>query len=313
MNVNAFQDNVDIPINRLIMSQVSITDTVVQVEPLNELRNTNERNLVQNVETSEETDAVFIDENISTLNEIDNIEINNVEGENEPCVTEVKETSSPLIEGSVTPDDEAGIKETREEILKPPVEVIVEKVEYLDGESSNAVNQIEATLNQSCTDKHRIMLSTGQCLTVPGRIRDVRINFLIDTGAAVSVLNVNVWESLRRYAQFQRIGLVPSTAMQTVNGEPLTVRGKINVPIELADVIFPFEVNIIEGVTYDAILGKDFLEYYKSCINLSEKTLELRRDQPSRLAGVQTKEGTCTENLYHSFNIRKDFRGLCRR
>jgi hypothetical protein len=200
---------------------------------------------------------------------------NNVAGQSEPCIIGKKET----------PDDhKEGAKETPCEIfVRPQVEIKIEEVEqskHADGKEPTLNQQIDKKINQIETTsiqgekKHRIKLSTGHCLTVPGRICDVAVEFLIDTGAAVSVINMNMWERLRAYKQFQRIGLAPSTGMQTVNGEPLKVQGKINLPIDLSEVVLPFDFHIVNGLTYDAILGKDFLEYYRSRIDLSDGTLE---------------------------------------
>lgn len=72
------------------------------------------------------------------------------------------------------------------------------------------------------------------------------------------------------------------TSISAVNGQSIAVLGQIELPFSINDKTYPFNVLIIEGITYDVILGRNFLESYKAKIDLKDHVLELHRDDTPR-------------------------------
>lgn len=292
-----FSDVVDIPVNQFSKQQVSIEDTRVREEPvsdepelLHEPREVvnSQIQVMSEVKRAQKANTPILKRIMKIKDAITGTVLNGPV----PCEIGVKKT----------PDDK-GDKKEAPSVVRLPVEgkmkcegiqpsLITDEKYEMAPVKNHSVNQVENTCNGKA---HKVRLSTAPCVTAPGKIGEVVVDFLIDTGAAVTVVNFSVWEELRRFSQFQRIGLTSTIGMQTVSGEPLKVRGKVSLPLEVSKAMFPFEVTIIDGLAHDAILGKDFLEYYKSRIDFSSGMLELRQDlqlpiQSSVLASVQSRK-----------------------
>ena len=123
-------------------------------------------------------------------------------------------------------------------------------------------------------------------LTVPVQLNGKSTRFLVDTGASMSVID---------YKHLQELydGLPPMTqagvsrAIQTVSGEQLPIVGTVTVTLNVAGGAYPWELKVIKGLTYRAVLGRDFLRAHGAVINLQTSMLELEDHPPN----------TCMEEL----------------
>lgn len=130
-------------------------------------------------------------------------------------------------------------------------------------------------------------------LTVPVQLNGKFTRFLVDTGASMSVID---------YKHLQELydGIPPmkqtssSRAIQTVSGEQLPIVGTITVTLSVAGGTYPWELKVIKGLTYRAVLGRDFLHAHGAVINLQTGMLELEDLPPN----------TCMEELrsIHAFS-----------
>ena len=89
--------------------------------------------------------------------------------------------------------------------------------------------------------------------TLPVSIEGHNFYCLIDSGVAVTAVSAKVW---RKYLfnAYPRLDSPDSESVTIVNGSCLTILGKSRE--------FPFEARVIENLSYDVILGRDFLEEF---------------------------------------------------
>ena len=106
---------------------------------------------------------------------------------------------------------------------------------------------------------------------VQGLIYDRVVECVLDTGAAVTLIRKELWDSakppgaqLEKWSGKQLVG---------VEGSPLQVCGIAQVQLALGERPFQPQAVVADGLTADVILGLDFLEANRCTIDLGEKTL----------------------------------------
>ena len=79
-----------------------------------------------------------------------------------------------------------------------------------------------------------------------------------------------------------------SGIVTTVNGFPLKSLGKTLVKFVIQSQVFPCEAHVIEGLTYDVILGRDFLQKCSSNIDFDKARIELSHpENPLPFSGME--------------------------
>ena len=129
-------------------------------------------------------------------------------------------------------------------------------------------------------------------LTVSARVLDQEIKLLVDTGAGISVMD----EALLRkiYAdQLPALHTSSSTQVKTVSGEALPILGAVNVTLEVAGGTYPCEFHVVKNLSYEAVLGRDFLRANGAVINLGNGTLQLDDSPPDN-----PSEETCSARAW---------------
>jgi len=98
-------------------------------------------------------------------------------------------------------------------------------------------------------------------------INGVRTPFLLDTGAAVTLLRKDTWDHVNLD---NRQSLCPYSAVQLVgvDGSPLTIHGSATVDLHLDGHSITTDVVVVSPLTAEAILGLDFLHEHQACIDL---------------------------------------------
>ncbi len=105
-------------------------------------------------------------------------------------------------------------------------------------------------------------------------INGVQIPFLVDTGAAVTLLRRDTWgrvtanhpQVLESYSAAQLVG---------VGGYPLTIHGSAMVDLRVSGQSMSTEVVVVSPLTAEAILGLDFLREHRAHIDLSQQQVSL--------------------------------------
>ena len=92
------------------------------------------------------------------------------------------------------------------------------------------------------------------------------VRLILDTGASVSAIKEEVLKEI--------YGDVPFSAVQTGKGN-LQLR-RITLPLYLKESQFPCEFQVVQNLTYYAILGRDFLQVNRAMIDLDNNTITLK-------------------------------------
>lgn len=116
-------------------------------------------------------------------------------------------------------------------------------------------------------------------LSVQGEAAGMGVRFLIDTGAAITVVSTEfLQKSPLGYTFPLKTGELQ--AVKTVSGEQLPVQGKIFLPLTIEDTQYNCEAYVIENLGYDFVLGRDFLRQNSALIDLGGGTLRLQTADP---------------------------------
>ena len=102
-------------------------------------------------------------------------------------------------------------------------------------------------------------------------INNLPVSFVLDTGAAVTILHRETWEKIK----------MPKSQLTTwtgqnligVEGTPLQVLGCSEIPVEIEGKTFSMKVIVVSSLTAEAIMGMDFLEANNCKIDLKQKAL----------------------------------------
>ena len=114
-------------------------------------------------------------------------------------------------------------------------------------------------------------------VSVVGDIYGNKFSFLVDTGANVTAIKADVWRQLPALSKHPPIKTT-IRSIKSVTGETIPVLGRVEVPFHINLRSYPFNALIIDAMAYDAILGRDFLEFYKAKIDLEHHTLALETE-----------------------------------
>ena len=106
-----------------------------------------------------------------------------------------------------------------------------------------------------------------------GQVGGIPINFLLDTGAAVTVMSMTTYE---RIPQNRRPALRQThTKISGVGGTSVHVAGSAEMTLVFDGIPVDHEVLIV-GIAMDAILGQDILLAHQCKLDLCSLTLKLR-------------------------------------
>ena len=106
-------------------------------------------------------------------------------------------------------------------------------------------------------------------LITKGKIAGKPVRLMLDTGASVSAIKEEVLKEI--------YGDVPFSTVQT-GKDNLQLR-RITLPLYLKESQFPCEFQVVQNLTYDAILGRDFLQVNRAMIDLDNNTITLKESE----------------------------------
>ena len=104
-----------------------------------------------------------------------------------------------------------------------------------------------------------------------GEVNSQSIKFIVDTGAAVTLLRGDLWDK----ATTAGTDLEPWTGppLVGVEGTELHVRGCAQMPVSIAGRSFTPEVVVVDDLSAEAILGRDFLERNQCTLDLAKRKI----------------------------------------
>ena len=114
-----------------------------------------------------------------------------------------------------------------------------------------------------------IVISTlpHETFFVYGHVHGADVRFLIDTGAAVSLLNSTVWRKLSAKASL-RLEPWLGARLVGVDGSQLRVLGQARLPLVIGTATISASVVVVDTLTTEGILGMDFLRQHRCTIDI---------------------------------------------
>ena len=106
--------------------------------------------------------------------------------------------------------------------------------------------------------------SINSIYSVNGYIGDTPVNFLVDSGAALSVIHYNLVKDMQL-----AVG---------ANGSPLVIVGQIMVTVALADFIIDHNFVVVRNLTVDCLLGADFMKHHAAILDCDHNILSPGRE-----------------------------------
>ena len=113
---------------------------------------------------------------------------------------------------------------------------------------------------------------------------------LIDSGATVTAVSAKVWRKYLCQA-YPRLDGPDSESVTSVNGSCLTILGKSSMKFVIDSHEFPFEARMIENLSYDVILGRDFLKEFCFKVDFEDGSVNFPSEpDPLSFKGVHLKD-----------------------
>ena len=143
-------------------------------------------------------------------------------------------------------------------------------------QSSSDPIQHEPSTDSLCHNQTTGSVALVSCPTptVSAILNRQRIKALVDTGAAVSVIDENFLKEIYQ-GHLPPLQKHSSGDVKTVSGAPLPVSGTFTTTLEIANGLYSSTFLVVRDLTYDALLGRDFLRANGAVINLKDSTLQL--------------------------------------
>ena len=108
-------------------------------------------------------------------------------------------------------------------------------------------------------------------------IFDQPYSFLVDTGAAATLLSAKTWDKVCQSVGSQQLSLAPAASqLVSVDSSPLTVKGTTTITLTCDQHKFSTSVIVVNNLAEEAILGLDFLESHHCTIDVLQRRLALR-------------------------------------
>ena len=117
----------------------------------------------------------------------------------------------------------------------------------------------------------------------------------MDSGASLTFIHPRVLNAVPQLlSELEKD--ITLKVLRAVNGSSLQVLGRTQVPFEIDNKPYMFKAFVVEGMTYDVILGTDFLSHFKAKINFEDNTLDLSEDKLTR-AQITATPSVKQENI----------------
>ena len=109
-----------------------------------------------------------------------------------------------------------------------------------------------------------------------GSLNGVAVSMLVDTGAAATLLRLDVWEQI---VTCNPLPLEPCPSMRLLGagGEPLTVHGRSHITLGIGSNLFVVDAVVVNPLTSQAILGLNFVVEQRATIDQPNRILHLER------------------------------------
>ena len=131
---------------------------------------------------------------------------------------------------------------------------------------------------------------------VTAEILGHHVDLLVDSGASISIIDAGFVQEV--LSEETTPIMAPSTysRVDTVSGEKLPTVGEIELALSFSGRNFPCQFHVVENMTTNAVLGRDFLSTNDAIINFADGTLKLTNSHSVELP-LTASHSTPTANL----------------
>ena len=107
-----------------------------------------------------------------------------------------------------------------------------------------------------------------------GDINGISAKFLVDTGAATTLVSKDVWDKVATENEIE-LNQIPGNPPRLVGvqGPPLQIHGTAQLQVNLSKEKFNAQILVADSLTTDVILGLDFLNQYKCVIDTGKQLI----------------------------------------
>ena len=168
----------------------------------------------------------------------------------------------------------------------------------------NAVSQTVHKNNTSAGDTIPVVsahVTTDHSLQ--GTITGIPATFLVDTGAAASILSKQVWDKVSKQ-QEASLEVVPGRNLIGVEGSALKIHGAVHLQVIFERQQFNVCFLVADSLTTEAILGRDFLKDNSCIIDAKQKHLGCKKSvRPIRSHNGYKRPKTLISSKAKKLNI----------
>ena len=132
--------------------------------------------------------------------------------------------------------------------------------------------------------------------TIPVNIAHLNFRALLDTGAAVTPVSARAWQKCASNISLN-LGPPNHDSITTVDGCSLKVLGTVMLPFAIGSKTFPFEAHVIQDLTSDVILGRNFFQKFCAKIDFDEGMTRFKHGEdplPFDYDPVNVDSGDCS-------------------
>ena len=143
-------------------------------------------------------------------------------------------------------------------------------------------------------------------LTVSAQLNGQSIKALVDTGAAISVIDKEVLQDVYK-EQFPKLQTDNLGDVKTESGEALPVLGMFTTALDIANGSYSCTFLAVQDLLYDALLGRDFLRENGAIINIKVSNLQLDDKRGEPYPERELAKGLTCEQRPVQPTLRKEF------
>ena len=167
---------------------------------------------------------------------------------------------------------------------------------WLCGKKGHLARNCEEQVSKNKDQHHNVFqVNPSGGYRLRGTVNGTPTAFLVDTGAAVTLVRDDVWQQTATASK----QLEPWTGCRllSVDGSPLHIRGQTTAELEFEGKQFTTRVVIAASLSTEAIIGLDFLEHIQATIDLVNEKIILPNDGGHFLLQkgcTNTDDGACS-------------------
>lgn len=113
---------------------------------------------------------------------------------------------------------------------------------------------------------------------IPVYVGSIPVHALIDTGASCSLLSGKLYQKLLSRRGFK--GTTPihkfeNRKLLAADSSPMRVTASVETEVKINGLVIPFDFLVIDSLSYDCLLGMDFLKFTNAVIDIRSSTLSI--------------------------------------